>query len=144
MHIVVALMTLSAGALAARRGKIWSLLITRILATPLLLVIGFVPYVPVVVVAQWFRSGLSRLGEPLYLAFAMEQLDEDERATGSSLLQMGWDTGDAVGPYISGLVQMRFGFAPLFVSTTMLFSLSLICVHRFFGVQRQTPQVLQS
>jgi MFS family permease len=144
MYIVVALMTLSAGAVAASRGKIWSLLITRTLATPLLLVMGFVPYLPVVVVAQWIRSGLSRLGEPLYLAFAMEQLDEDERSTGSSLLQMSWDSGEAIGPYISGITQMRFGFAPLFVSTTVLYSLSLICVYRFFGVQRQTTQALQS
>jgi len=142
MEIVVALMTLGAGAVVASRGKIGSILITHMLATPLLLVMGFVPYVPVVVVAQWIRSGLSRLGEPLYLAFAMEQLDEGERATGSSLLQMSWDSGNAMAPYISGIVQMQFGFAPLFVSTAMLYSLGLICVHRFFGVQRQTTQIL--
>jgi len=144
MQIVVAVMTLGAGAVAASRGKIWSLLITRILATPLLLVMGFVPYLPAVVVAQWIRSGLSRLGEPLYLAFAMEQLEEGERVTGSSLLQMSWDTGNAIGPYISGIVQMQCGFAPLFVSTTMLYALSLICVYRFFGGQRQTTQIPQS
>ncbi len=144
MEIVVALMTMSAGAVVHRRGKMWSLLITRILATPLLLVMGFVPYLPVVVVAQWVRSGLFRLGEPLYLAFVMEQLDESERATGSSLLQMSWDTGGAIGPYISGIVQMRFGFDPLFVSTTMLYALSLMCLYRFFGVQRETTQILQS
>jgi MFS family permease len=144
MDIVVALMTLGAGAVAERQGKIWSLLIARILATPLLLVMGFVPSLPVVAVAQWIRSGLFRLGEPLYLAFAMEQLGESERATGSSLLQMGWDIGGAVGPYISGLTQMRFGLGPLFVYTTMLYALSLICIYRFFGQQREARQVLQS
>jgi MFS family permease len=144
MDIVVALMTLGAGAVAERQGKIWSLLIARVLATPLLLVMGFVPSLPVVAVAQWMRSGLFRLGEPLYLAFAMEQLDESERATGSSLLQMGWDIGGAAGPYVSGLVQMQFGLGPLFVSTTTLYTLSLICIYRFFGLQRETKQVLQS
>jgi fucose permease len=74
----------------------------------------------------------------------MEQFGESERATGSSLLQMGWDIGGAVGPYVSGLVQMQFGLDPLFVSTTMLYMLSLICIYRFFGLQRETKQVLQS
>jgi MFS family permease len=106
MNIVVALMTLGAGAVAERQGKIWSLLIARILA--------------------------------------MEQFGESERATGSSLLQMGRDIGESVGPYVSGLVQMQFGLDPLFVSTTVLYALSLICIHRFFGQQRETKQVLQS
>jgi predicted MFS family arabinose efflux permease len=138
MEVVVALMTLSAGAVAQSRGKMWSLLITRTLATPLLLVMGFVSYLPVVVVAQWVCNGFSRLGEPLYLAFVIEQLGEDERATGSSLLQMSWDIGGAIGPYISGIVQMQFAFGPLFVSTTMLYALSLICIYRFFGMQQET------
>ena len=83
-----------------------------------------------------------RLNQSFFLF--LEQLDEGERATGSSLRQMSWDTGNAIGPYISGLVQMQYGFAPLFVSTTMLYALSLICVHRFFGGQRQPAQALQS
>jgi MFS family permease len=138
MDIVVSLMTLGAGAMAERQGKIRSLLMARILATPLLLVMGFVPSLPVTVAAHWARSGLFRLGEPLYLAFAMEQFDESERATASSLLQMSWDIGGAIGPTVSGIVQVRSGFDPLFVSTTVLYALSLTCVHRFFGRQRET------
>jgi len=138
MEIIVALMTLSAGAVAERQGKIRSLVIAHTLAVPLLLVMGFVPYLLVVVVAHWIRAGLSRLGGPLYLAFAMEQLDEGERATGSGLLQMGWDIGGAIGPVASGIVQTRSGFDPLFVSTAMLYALSVICIYRFFGLQRET------
>ena len=138
MDIIVALMTLGASAVAERQGKIRSLLMARILATPLLLVMGFVPSLPVAVAAHWLRSGLYRLGEPLYLAFAMEQFSESERATASSLLQMSWDIGGAIGPTVSGIVQVRSGFDPLFVSTTVLYALSLTCIHRFFGRKKET------
>jgi hypothetical protein len=34
-----------------------------------------------------------RVGDPLYKCSVIEQLTEDERATGSSLLVMSWDAG---------------------------------------------------
>jgi predicted MFS family arabinose efflux permease len=73
-----------------------------------------------------------RLGQPLYLSFAMEQLAEDERATGSSLMSMSWDIGWSVGPYVSGLVQVRAGFTPLIVATTAFYTLGLISIYFFF------------
>ena len=144
MEIIVALMVLGGGALAERHGKIRSLLVARTLATPLLLVMGFVPSLSVTVAAHWLGRGLFRLGGPLYKAFAMEQFDEGERATGSSLLQMVWDFGGAVGPYASGLMQVRVGLGPVFVATTMLYALSLGCVYRFFGFQREVKHAVQS
>jgi len=143
MEIIVALIVLGGGALAERHGKIRSLLVARTLATPLLLVMGFVPSLPVAVAAHWLGRGLFRLGRPLYKAFAMEQLDEGEHATGSSLLQMVVDFGGAVGPYTSGLMQVRVGFGPVFVATTMLYALSLGCVYRFFRLHREVKHVLQ-
>jgi predicted MFS family arabinose efflux permease len=73
-----------------------------------------------------------RLGEPLYMAFAMEQLAEEERATGSSLLMMSWDVGWSAGPYVSGLVQVGSGFGPLFLATIVFYSLGLGAIYAFF------------
>jgi predicted MFS family arabinose efflux permease len=134
--VLVALMILGGGLAAERLGKIRALLIARMISTPLLLVIGFVPWLPAAVLAHWVRSGLMRLGGPLYMAFAMEQLDENNRATGSSMLGMTWDLGYAVAPYISGLVQVRYGFSPLFWATVALYGLSLGLVYWFFGQGR--------
>jgi len=144
MKIIVALMVLGGGALAEHHGKIGSLLVARTLGTPLLLVMGFVPSLPIAVAAHWLGRGLFRLGGPLYKAFAMEQFDEGERATGNSLLQMVWDFGGAVGPYTSGLMQVRIGLGPVFVATTILYALSLACVYRFFGFQKGVKHVVQS
>jgi len=132
-NVFAALMMLGSGVMAERWGNIRTMLIARFISTPMLLIIGFMPSLPIVIAAHWIRSGLMRLGEPLYLAFAMEQLDENERATGSGLLMMSWNIGWSAGPYVSGLVQVQSGFGPLFVSTVALYMLSLICIYRFFG-----------
>ena len=120
------------GAVADRLGKIQAALLARAISTPLLLVIGFAPSLPLAVAAHWLRSGFMRLGEPLYMAFAMEQLAEEERATGSSLLMMSWDVGWSAGPYVSGLVQVGSGFGPLFLATIVFYSLGLGAIYAFF------------
>ena len=120
------------GPVADRLGKIQTMLYARALSTPLLLAIGFAPYLPVAVAAHWLRSGFMRVGEPLYLSFAMDRLPERERATGASLMAMSWDAGWSTAPLVSGLVQVRAGFAPLFVATTIAYSLALIAAYGFF------------
>lgn len=137
--VLVGFMILGGGIAAERLGEIRALLIARMISTPLLLVIGFVPWLPAAVLAHWIRSGLMRLGGPLYMAFAMERLDEHNRATGSSLLGMTWDLGYTIGPYVSGIVQVRYGFSPLFLATGALYALSLVLVYRFFGGRRRVP-----
>jgi hypothetical protein len=37
-----------------------------------------------------------------------------------------------VGPYISGLVQQRYGFSPLFVSTAILYGIGISMTWIFF------------
>jgi predicted MFS family arabinose efflux permease len=120
------------GPVADRLGKIETMLYGRILATPLLLVIGLVPSLPVAVGAHWLRSGFMRVGQPLYQSFAMDQLPERERATGASLMTMSWDAGWSIAPLVSGLVQVRAGFTPLFVATAVVYTLALVAVYGFF------------
>jgi dipeptide/tripeptide permease len=62
----------------------------------------------------------------------MNQLPERERATGNSLMTMSWDAGWSIAPLVSGLVQVRTGFTPLFVATTIVYTLGMIAVYGFF------------
>ena len=71
------------------------------------------------------------------MAFAMEQLDESERATGSSLLAMSWGVGWSLGPYLGGMIQVRAGYQPLFVMTVVAYSVSLLSIYHFFGKKRR-------
>ena len=131
-NIFAAAAMLGGGVIAERLGKLRAMLYARLLSLPGLLVIGFVPVLPIAVVAHWLRSGLMRLGEPLYMAFAMEQLGEEERATGSSMLSTGWNVGWSIGPYVSGLLQPQVGWEALFVGTVLFYTTSLVCTYQFF------------
>jgi MFS family permease len=131
-NVLAAVVMLWGGTVAERLGKIRAMFYSRCLSVPGLLVIGFVPSLPAVVLAHWARSGLMRLGDPLYMAYAMEQLAEDERAMGSSLLSTGWNVGWSLGPYVSGLVLPQTGWGPLFLGTIVFYTISLVCVYLFF------------
>lgn len=134
-NVFAAAMMLGSGVVAERWGNIRAMLVARTISTPLLLLIGFAPSLPVAVAAHWVRSGLMRLGEPLYMAFAMERLEEGERATGSSLMGMSWDVGWSAGPLVGGLMLVRAGFGPIFIATMVFYALSLALVYRFFWRQ---------
>ncbi|MFN2133329.1 MAG: MFS transporter [Anaerolineae bacterium] len=131
-NVVAAAAMLWGGTVAERMGKVRTMLLARLLSVPGLLVLGFVPSLAFVAVAHWIRSALMRLGDPLYMAFAMEQLSEDDRATGSSLLSTGWNVGWSGGPYVSGLLQPRVGWGPLFGGTIVFYVASLALVYAFF------------
>jgi MFS family permease len=139
-NVIAAAAMLWGGAVAERIGKVRTMLLARTLSVPGLLILGFVPSLPLVAVAHWIRSALMRLGDPLYMAFAMEQLSEDDRATGSSLLSTGWNVGWSGGPYVSGLLQPRVGWGPLFGGTVVFYVASLVFVYAFFvhGQQAET------
>ena len=140
-NLTAALVMLLGGSVADRLGKMQTLFYARAISIPLLLIIGYVPILPIAAGAHWTRSGFMRLGDPLHQAFAMEQLKEDERATGSSLITMGSDLGSSLGPAVSGLVQVRSGFDPLFAGTAACYVLSLGFIYVFFlhrlGLQKR-------
>ena len=50
----------------------------------------------------------------------------------ASLMSMSWDAGWSTAPLVSGLVQVRAGFTPLFVATTIVYTLALTAVYGFF------------
>jgi MFS family permease len=130
--LTAALVMLLGGGVADRLGKMQTLFYARAISIPLLLIIGYVPILPIAAGAHWTRSGFMRVGDPLYQAFAMEQLAEHERATGSSLITMGSDLGSSLGPVVSGLVQVHSGFGPLFAGTAACYVLSLGFIYVFF------------
>ena len=72
----------------------------------------------------------------------MERIAEDERATVSALVSVTSNIGWSVGPYLSGIVQERWGFSPLFIMTGIFYSLSFVLTYWFFGrVKPQVPAV---
>ena len=132
--IVTGVATLSSPLLADRWGRIRSLVITQLTSIPFLLLIGFSGVFWVSAASFWVRAALMNMGNPLYSAFAMEQVPERERATVSGLMGMSWNIGWTVGPYLSGYMQQHpsIGFKPIFLVTCSLYILASVLMRSFF------------
>ena len=114
-------------------GKIRTVAFTQLASVLFMLMIGFVPSLWVAGSSFLMRAALMNMSAPLYSAFCMEQTPERQQGFASSVLNIAWQIGWSVGPYISGLVQGSFGFAPLFIATTLLYLLAVGVMWIFFG-----------
>jgi MFS family permease len=105
-----AVATLLQPALARRFGQMGSVVAVQAASIPFLVVLGWVPVLPLVLVALAVRNALMNAGNPILSAFAMERADPAERATLSAAMSLVWSAGWVVGgPYYS-LVQASLGF----------------------------------
>jgi len=132
--VVTGVATLASPLLADRWGRIRALVITQMTSIPFLLLIGFSGVFWVSGLAFWVRAALMNMGNPLYSAFAMEQVAERERATVSGLMGMSWSIGWTIGPFVSGYMQANpdIGFQPIFVITCTLYVVASVLAKRFF------------
>lgn len=97
-----------------------------------LFTLGFSPFLWLAAVSLLLRNVLMQMSSPLIENFAMLVSEPQEQGVISSIRGMGWQTGQAVGIFISGLVQTRFGFSPLFITTGILYILSTSLTWHFF------------
>ena len=132
--VITGLATLASPLLAERWGRIRSLVFMQLASIPFLLTIGFSPFFGLAAFAFWMRQALMNMGAPLYEAFAMEQVQERERATISGLMGMSWNIGWTVGPFLSGYMQAtpNIGFQPIFLITCSLYVLAAMLSKVFF------------
>ncbi|HEY4690093.1 MAG TPA: MFS transporter [Anaerolineae bacterium] len=113
-------------------GKIKAVVFTQGTSIAFLLIMGFSPFFLLSGAAFLVRAALMNMSTPLYSAFTMEQTPEHERGAVNSMLQLMWEVGWTVGPYLSGVVQARYGFGPLFISTAVLYCLAIGLTWLFF------------
>lgn len=125
--------TLLAPILAERWGKIRTVVFTQLASLPFLLALGFVPVLPVAVGAFWMRATLMNMAGPLYTAFAMERVRENERGTVGAMIGVAYSVGQSIGPGISGFVQRSFGFPPLFLTTAATYLFASLLTFALFG-----------
>lgn len=131
---------LAGPAISRRLGKMPTVVLTRALALPFTLLIGFAPGLWLAAGAALARVALFNMAAPLYDAAAMERTEEARRPLVIGLIGGAYSAGYLVGPAISALVQERYGFGPLFVATTALYALSVLAAWWFFVRGRGAPQ----
>lgn len=97
-----------------------------------LFILGFSPFLWLASISLLFRAVFMQLSIPLLDNFTMLISEPEERGTINSVREMGWQSGQVVGIFVSGLVQTRFGFSPLFISTGVLYATALTLTWVFF------------
>jgi len=125
--------------LADRWGKMTLVIGSQALSIPFLILMGFAPQFWMSAFAYYIRLALMNMSSPVYQAFVMERVDPSARATVSSLVSMSWNFGWAFSPTISGWLQVRYGFAPPFIGTIVLYCLSIYLYWAFFGRAEASP-----
>ncbi len=113
-------------------GKVQAVVATQFSSLVFLLVMGFAPFFWLSAIGYLMRTGLMNMASPLYNAFCMERTPEHQQGFVNSVLNLSWNIGWAVGPFISGLVQQNYGFTPLFIATAILYFAAILAQWNFF------------
>ena len=113
-------------------GKIRAVVVTQAGSLVFLLMIGFAPFLWLSSIGFLLRTALMNMSAPLYSAFCMERTPEHHQGFVNSVLNLAWNVGWAVGPFISGVVQERYGFTPLFIATSILYFMAITLAWIFF------------
>lgn len=115
-------------ALARRFGQITSVVIVQAASIPFLAVLGFSPILWTVVAAMVVRNSLMNAGNPIFAAFAMEQVTPAERATLAAAMNVLWQLGWVIGGAWYALLQATLGFdagyAVNFVTVITLYTIA--------------------
>jgi MFS family permease len=120
-------------------GKIRSVVVTQSASLAFLLLAGFAPVLWLSSVGFLLRTALMNMASPLYTSFCMERTPEQHQGFVNSILNLAWNVGWAVGPYVSGVVQQNYGFTPLFVATSVLYGLAIMLTWNFFKDTENAP-----
>jgi MFS family permease len=118
--------------IADRIGKIQLVVITQGLSIPFLVMLGYSPWFWMSALGHYVRLSLMNMGGPVYNAFVMERVEPKARSMVASLTSMSWNFGWAFSPSISGWLQVRYGFAPVFLLVILLYTLSVYMYWNFF------------
>jgi MFS family permease len=113
-------------------GKVRAVAFTQFSSLVFLMLVGFSPFYWLAAIGFLMRTMLMNMATPLYSAFCMERVSERDQGVVNSVLNISWQVGWSVGPYISGLVQENYGFTPLFLATGGLYLIAILTMWTFF------------
>ena len=138
MNLVIGLATLGGPWVVRRLGLVRAIVTLQITPLPLMVVMAFSRFLPLVLVCHWVRAAIARMSGPLASLFIMEQVSDDERSLINGLEQTANRLGSATMPYISGVIQVNYGFAPLFLGAGAIYLVASLLLYALFGGQESS------
>jgi MFS family permease len=127
--------SLTAPLFVKRWSKLRVVTTVQYLTAPLMILIGFAPTLPLAIAGEYTRSFMRTLIEPIYAAFAMEQVSDRHRATLSGFYSVTWSVGFSIGPSIGGWLQSNVSLSTSFIFGAICLTMSASLLLLFFGSQ---------
>jgi MFS family permease len=126
-------------------GRIRAIVAAQATSLVFLLAVGFSPWLGLAIIGFLGREALMNMVAPINNAFSMEQIEEDQQGTFNSLLTLSWQVGWTLMPLVSGIIQERYGFPPIFLITGALYTGGTVLLWVFFKdtEESQRPQTSQ-
>jgi MFS family permease len=130
---VTALMTIAAPWLATRLGRVPAIVLTQLASLPLLVLMGFVPFLTLVIVLFLFQQGFGNMENGVLQVFSMEAISERRRGLANSSYQAGYQVASAVAAPVGGFIITLLGYAPLFIGGAFCYLLAIGLLWGSFG-----------
>ena len=122
------------------RSRIIPTVSTQSLSLVFLFFLGFSPTLWIVFIGLLMRTVLMQMSAPLLENLAMRMTPPSEQGLIASVRGIAWQFGQTIGIFISGLVQSRFGFSPLFITTGLLYTAAIFLTWIYFRPgEKETP-----
>jgi MFS family permease len=125
--------SLTAPLFVKRWSKLRLITSVQYLSAPLMVLIGFAPTLPLAITGEYARSFMRTLIEPVYAAFAMEQVSDRQRATLSGFYSVTWSIGFSIGPTFAGWLQSNVSLSASFLYGAFCLLLAPTLLLMFFG-----------
>lgn len=133
-------------ALVRSLGQLRAVLVVQVSSLPFLAMLGFSPFLWLVTLALFTRGALMNAAGPVYSAYAMTLLPEDDRPMYSAVNMIAWNAGWALSSVLSGVVRGALPFTEafnvLFGWTLAMYVASILAT--YFGLYRRAPVLSQT
>ncbi|GAA5513610.1 hypothetical protein Dcar01_02354 [Deinococcus carri] len=125
--------------LVRRLGQLPAVLVVQAASLPFLAVLGFAPALWMVSAALFTRGALMNAAGPVYSAYAMTALPDEDRPMYSAVNTIAWDLGWAASSLLSGVVRgvlpFDVAFRVLFGWTILMYAGSVLAI--YLGLYRR-------
>jgi MFS family permease len=120
-----AALTLLAPLLALRIGRVMTIVLTRLISLPMMLLIGLVNWLPLAAPLYPLRQGTMDMAEGLVQVYSMEVVSHEHRGLVNSSYQTARQVAVAISSPLGGLIIARAGFTPVFLIAGVLYLLAI-------------------
>ncbi len=132
-NILAAISALAAAPLAARFGLVRTMVFTHLPSNVLLILVPFMPTLPLAAIALLARFSISQMDVPTRQSYTMAIVAPDERSAAAGVTGIARSLGVAASPLIAAplLVGSAFAGAPFVISGTLKIVYDVLLYRRF-------------